>query len=78
MAGKERKVPSFSENDMEQIAKIQQDVLNNQTSKSPSAEPPVKPRQMLPSWYARGGSVKKPSFAKGGSPDYGTDYRKGK
>lgn len=48
-------------------------VLGNY-GKSPEVEA-VKPRQMLPNYYRKGGPV---TFAKGGSANFGNDYRKGK
>ena len=69
---KERKIPEFSDNEREQIAKIQGDVLN----KKPADQQAPKPKQMLPSWYSKGGKVGKvgtfglhrsqPDFAGGG------------
>jgi hypothetical protein len=70
---KERKVPDFTDNQREQIKKIEQDVLN----KRPADTQAPAPRPMLPSYYAKGGQVgkvggfglnnrSKPDFAGGG------------
>jgi hypothetical protein len=54
--------------------KISADVLSGSGGgPNKPADEVVKPRQMLPNFYARGGPVK---FARGGSPKYGNDYRK--
>jgi hypothetical protein len=44
----------------------------------PIEPPAAAPRPMLPNYYRNGGSIRKPTFARGGSVQFGTDYRKGK
>jgi hypothetical protein len=77
---KERKVPDFTSDQLQQVDAIKRQVLSDSPAKA-ADEPKPTPRPMLPNFYYRGGRVDvspKNYFAKGGAqlPRKGVESRK--
>ena len=63
---KERKIPEFTPEQMEQIQAINQRVLNKPADEPRPVAKPIAPRPMLPNYYKKGGPVNKFEFVRGG------------